>query len=38
MRDFRVRNSHLSLDFPAIGPTVSSGARGRVHFHDKGFA
>ena len=38
MRDFRVRNSHFSLDLPAIGPAVLSGAGGRVHHHDKGFA
>ena len=37
-RDFRVRSSHFSLDLPAIGLTVSSGAGGRVHPHDKGFA
>ena len=36
--DFRVRSSHFSLDFPEIGPTVSGGARGRGHPHDKGFA
>ena len=37
-RDFRVRSPHFSLSFPAIGPTVSGGARGRVHPHGKGFA
>ena len=35
---FRERESTLSLNFPAIGPAVSGGARGRVHPHDKGFA
>ena len=37
-RDFRVRSSYFSLDFQAIGPAISGGARGRVHPHDKGFA
>ena len=37
-RDFIVRNSHFSLDLPTIGPAISSGARGRVNPHDKGFA
>ena len=37
-RDFRVRSPYFSLSFPAIGLTVSGGARGRVHLHDKGFA
>ena len=27
---FRERDSTFSLNFPTIGPTVSSGARGRV--------
>ena len=35
---FRERYSTFSLNFPTIGPTVSSGARGRVHPLDKGFA
>ena len=33
-----MRSSHFSLDFPAIGPAISHGERGRVHPHDKGFA
>ena len=37
-RDFRVRSSHLSLDFPMIGTAISGGARKIVHPHDKGFA
>ena len=35
---FRERDSTFSLNFPTIGPTVSSGARGRVQPYDKGFA
>ena len=35
---FRERDSTFSLNFPTIGPTVSSGARGRVQPHGKGFA
>ena len=35
---FRERDSTFSLNFPTIGPAVSSGARGRVQPHDKGFA
>ena len=35
---FRERDSTFSLNFPAIGPAVSSRARGRVHPHGKGFA
>ena len=35
---FRDRDSTFSLNFPTIGPTVSSGARGRVQPHGKGFA
>ena len=35
---FRERDSTFSLNFPTIGPTVSGGARGRVHPLDKGFA
>ena len=35
---FRERDSTFSLNFHAIGPTVSGGARGRVHPLDKGFA
>ena len=34
----RERDSTFSLNFLAIGPAVSSGARGRVHPHGKGFA
>ena len=34
----RERDSTFSLNFPTIGPTVSSGARGRVQPYDKGFA
>ena len=37
MRDFRVRSSHFSLDFSEIEPAILSGARGRVHPHNKGF-
>ena len=35
---FRERDSTFSLNFPTIGPTVSGGARGKVHPLDKGFA
>ena len=35
MRDFRVRSSHFSLDFPAIGPAVSGEAREKVLPRDK---
>ena len=35
---YRERDSTFSLNFPTIGPTVSSGARGRVQTYDKGFA
>ena len=35
---FRERDSTFSLNFPTIGPTVSGGARGRIHPLDKGFA
>ena len=34
----RERDSTFSLNFPTIGPTVSGGARGRVHPLNKGFA
>ena len=34
---FRERSSTFSLSFPAIGPTVSGRARGKVHPHDKSF-
>ena len=34
----RERDSTFFLNFPTIGPTVSSGARGRVQPYDKGFA
>ena len=32
------RDSTFSLSFSVIGPTVSGGARGRVHPRDRGFA
>ena len=35
---FRERDSTFSLNFPTIGTVVSSGARGRVQPHGKGFA
>ena len=35
---FRERDSTFSLNFPTIGPKVSSGARGRVQPYKKGFA
>ena len=35
---FREKDSTFSLNFPTIGPTVSGGARGRVHPLDKGSA
>ena len=35
---FRERDSTFSLNFPKIRSTVSSGARGRVQPHGKGFA
>ena len=34
-RDFRVRSSHFSLDFLAIGPAISGEARGKVLARDK---
>ena len=37
-KSLRERDSTFSLNFSTIGPTVSSGARGRVHPHSKGFA
>ena len=33
----RERGSTLSLDFPTIGPSVSSGARGKVFPRDKSY-
>ena len=36
-RDFRVRRSHFSLDFPVIGPVVFDGARGKELPHDKSY-
>ena len=35
---FGERDSTFSLNFPTIGTVVSSGARGRVQPHGKGFA
>ena len=35
---WRERDSTFSLNLSEIGPTVSSGVRGRVHPHGKGFA
>ena len=35
---FIERDSTFSLNFPTIGTVVSSGARGRVQPHGKGFA
>ena len=35
-RDFRERSSTFSLEFPAIGPSVSDEARRKVAPHDKG--
>ena len=35
---FRERDSTFSLNFPTSGTVVSSGARGRVQPHGKGFA
>ena len=37
-REFRVRNSHFSLDFPAIGPAASRETRDKVDPHGKGYA
>ena len=34
---FRERDSTFSLNFPTIGTVVSSGARGRLQPHGKGF-
>ena len=34
-RDFRERDSNFSLNFPAIGPSVSSEARRKVAPHGK---
>ena len=34
---FKERDSTFSLNFLAIGPAVSSRARGKVHPHGKGF-
>ena len=36
-RELRERSSTFSLSFPAIGPTVSGGARGKAHPRDKSF-
>ena len=38
IESFRERDSTFSLKFPTIGPTVSSGTRGRLHPLYKGFA
>ena len=37
-RDFRERSSTLSLEFPAIGPSIFCEARSKVAPHDKGYA
>ena len=37
-RDFRERSSTFSLEFSAIGPSVSSEARSKVAPHGKGYA
>ena len=37
-RDFKVRSSHFSLDFPVIGPSNSGETRGRVDPHCKSYA
>ena len=34
----REKSSTFSLSFPAIGQTISGGARGKVHPRRKGFA
>ena len=36
-RDFRERSSTFSLEFPAIGPSVSGEARRKVAPHGKGY-
>ena len=36
--DFRERSSTFSLEFPAIGPSVSDETRSKVAPHDKGCA
>ena len=36
--NFRERGSNLSLNFPAIGSSVSGEARSKVAPHDKGYA
>ena len=36
--EFRERKFNFSLDFPAIGPLVSSEARSKVAPHSKGYA
>ena len=36
-REFRVRSSHFSLDFPAIEPTASGETRGKVDPNGKGY-
>ena len=37
-RAFRERSSHLSLDFPMIGPSNSGETRGKVDPHCKSYA
>ena len=37
-RELRERSSTFSLSFPAIGPTVLDGARGKVRSRGKSFA
>ena len=37
-KSFRERSSIFSLNFPAIGPTISSEVRGKVHPRDKNFS
>ena len=36
--EFRKRRSNFSLDFPAIGPSVSGEAISKVASHNKGYA
>ena len=36
-RDFKERCSNFSLNFPAIGPSVSGEVRSTVAFHSKGY-
>ena len=36
--DFKERKSNFSLDFPAIGPSVSDEPRGKVGLRCKGYA